>query len=165
MWVKSDLGQRSTVGMIRLWNRGSTMGITRWTFGSKPAWTAGYGTRPSPGRRCDASLRERTERLPLGVGLPVGGEYSRRSRLGAIRITQYEENTRYPWMIGEAYVYEDSGPRARARRKGAGGVLPRIPGLGLGPGLRGPMDEREDRGILPREDRTVTPFTIAVAAF
>src|SRR4030095_8652989 len=48
-----------------------------------------------------------------------------------VRITQYEEEARFPWIIAEAYVYEDLGAGTRAD-DGEQDVLERIRDLGLG---------------------------------
>ncbi len=48
-----------------------------------------------------------------------------------VRITQHEQDPRFPWVIAEAYVYEDLGPGAGADA-GEPDVLRRIRDLGLG---------------------------------
>jgi hypothetical protein len=163
MWVELDLGRPLTVGMVRLWNRGEHHGnyamdlrvetsvdgkvwheavkrsATDYFYWSGPrvyAWEWGY--------RWEA-------RLP-----PVEARF--------VRITQYEDDRRSPWVIAEAYVYEDLGTRAPGRT-GEQEVLRRIRDLGL---------ERvyADRWMSARiaessreRIETVTPFTQPIAAF
>ena len=74
-----------------------------------------------------------------------------------VRITQYEQDPRFPWVIAEAYVYEDLGTRGPGGRRRAGRP-PAHPGSGARPRVRRPLDERPDSGVLTgRESRRSRP--------
>jgi hypothetical protein len=163
MWVEFDLGRPFNVGMIRLWNRGehhgnypmdarvetsvdgkawheavkrSSIDYFYWSGPRVYAWEWGY--------------RWETRFPPTEARL--------------IRITQYEDNPRSPWMMAEAYVYEDVGVRAPGHT-GEQDVLRRVRELGL---------ERvyADRWMSARiaessqgRIETVTPFAVAIPEF
>jgi hypothetical protein len=81
-----------------------------------------------------------------------------------VRITQYEDDGRFPWRIAEAYVYEDLGPRAPGDADERD-VVRRIEALGL-------TRVYADRWMSARiaeasrgQVDTVVPFTIAIEAF
>src|SRR5262245_15371989 len=129
MWVQFDLGGRFNVGMVRLWNRGQDHGgyaqelrIETSVDGREwheavPRSQTGYfywsGPRVYPwewGCRGEAPFPPAEARF--------------------VRITQYEDEPHFPWMIAEAYLYEDLGARALGRA-GEEDVLRRIRESGL----------------------------------
>ena len=163
MWVQFDLGARFNVGLVRLWNKGEHHGtyamdvrvetsvdgrvwhevVTRspmeylyWSGPRVYAWEWGY--------RWEARF------APIAARL--------------IRITQYQNDARFPWMIAEAYVYEDLGVRAAA---GAGDqdVLQRIRDLGLSRVYADRWMSAKISEASQERIETVTPFTVAIPEF
>jgi hypothetical protein len=163
MWVEFDLGQPFTVGMVRLWNPGQHHGYyamdvrvetsvdgRRWHHAvarSLMHYFYWSGPRVYP---WEWGYRWET------VFAPIQARW--------IRITQYEDDGRFPWMIGEAYVYEDLGPRDGGPA-GEPELLRRIADLGLD---RVYADRWMSAKIAEHSQgriATVTPFTIAISAF
>ena len=163
MWVQLDLGQPVHVGMVRLWNRGEghgtyAMDIRVETSVDGRAWHEAVPRSPmellywSGPRLYPWEWGYRWEtRFP-----PVDARF--------VRITQHEQDPRFPWVIAEAYVYEDRGPGAGADA-GEQDVLRRIRDLGLG---RVYADRWMSAKIAESSHgriETVTPFTIAVPEY
>ncbi|MGH7358604.1 MAG: discoidin domain-containing protein, partial [Candidatus Rokuibacteriota bacterium] len=129
MWVMLDLGRPHTVGMVRLWSPGE------------------YHGNYAMDLRVETSVDGRTwheavERSPMdylywsGPRL-YGWEWGYRweARFAAtearfVRVTQYERSAHHPWVIAEAYVYEDVGVRGPGGTD-EGAVLARIRERGL----------------------------------
>ena len=126
----STWASQSNVGMVRLWNRGEdhgtyAMDIRVETSVDGRAWHEAVPRSPmellywSGPRLYPWEWGYRWEtRFP-----PVDARF--------VRITQHEQDPRFPWVIAEAYVYEDLGPGAGADA-GEQDVLRRIRDLGLG---------------------------------
>ena len=162
MWVQFDLGRPYNVGMVRLWNKGqhqrsyamdlridTSMDGRAWHEAlpqSKPGLFYWSGPRVYPwewGYRWEARFAPAEARF--------------------VRITQYEDEPHFHWMIAEAYLYEDLGPRALAR---AGEERPpahsRVRAEAC---LRRPVDERASVGVVARAVETVIPFTFVEEVF
>ena len=130
---------------------------------SRRASTGARGTKPSRGRRCELLYWSGPRLYPWEWGYrwetrfpPVDARF--------VRITQHEQDPRFPWVIAEAYVYEDLGPGAGADA-GEQDVLRRIRDLGLG---RVYADRWMSAKIAESSHgriETVTPFTIAVPEY
>jgi F5/8 type C domain len=163
MWVQFDLGRLVDVGMVRLWNRGEdhgsyAMDIRVETSVDGRAWHEAVtrspmellywsGPRVYPwewGYRWEA-------RFP-----PVEARF--------VRITQYEKEARFPWIIAEAYVYEDLGARTGSDA-GEQDVLQRIRDLGLGRVYADRWMSAKISESSGGRIETVTPFTLAVPQY
>jgi F5/8 type C domain len=163
MWVELDLGRPFDVGMIRLWNRGEHHG--------NYAMDARIDTSVDGKTWHEAVKRSSVDYFywsgPRLYGWEWGYRWEARfppTAARLVRITQYEEDRRAPWMIAEAYVYEDVGMRPPGP-PGEQDVLRRIRELGL---------ERvyADRWLSARiaesfqgRVETVKPFTVAIPEF
>jgi 4-amino-4-deoxy-L-arabinose transferase-like glycosyltransferase len=109
MWVQFDLGAVRDVGMVRLWNKGENHGnyaldVSLEVSTDGRAWQTAlprlqgeyyYWSGPR------LYFWEWGYRMELRFG-PVSARY--------IRIRQYENSSRFPWLINEALFYEDLGP-------------------------------------------------------
>ena len=163
MWVTLDLGRPHTVGMVRLWSPGQ------------------YHGNYAMDLRVETSVDGRTwheavERSPMdylywsGPRL-YGWEWGYRweARFAAtearfMRITQYERSAHHPWVIAEAYVYEDVGVRGPGDTD-EGAVLARIRERGL---TRVYADRWMSARIADASRATVEtipPYTVAMAEF
>jgi hypothetical protein len=163
MWVELDLGRPLTVGMVRLWNRGEhhgnyAMDVRVETSVDGTVWR-------------EVVKRSATDYFywsgPRVYGWEWGYRWEARFppvEARFVKITQYEDNQRSPWMIAESYVYEDLGARPPGQ-PGDQDVLRRIQALGLDRvyadrWMSARIAESSRNGI-----ETVTPFTLAIAAF
>jgi len=110
MWVQFDLGGARNVGMVRLWNKGQEHGNYALKVSVKvsedgrkwqtvvPRSQGGYYYWSGP----RLYFWEWGYRMELRFG-PVSARY--------IRISQHENSAKFPWLIGEAFIYEDAGER------------------------------------------------------
>jgi len=163
VWVTFDLGHPRRVGRIRLWNPGQYHGYYSMDFQMEtsvdghlwheaiPRSPVHYfywsGPRVYPwewGYRWEASFGPVDARL--------------------IRITNREAHARFPWMIDEAYLYEDVGVEA-PHPSDEQAVLERVRALGL-------TRVYADRWMSARiaeysggEIKTISPFTSAIPVF
>jgi F5/8 type C domain len=163
MWVEFDLGQPFTVGMVRLWNPGQYHGYY--------AMDVRVETSVDGRLWHDAVTRSPMHYFHWSGPRVYPWEWGYRwetvfapVQARRIRITQYEDSGRFPWMIGEAYVYEDLGPRDSGPA-GEPELLRRIADLGLD---RVYADRWMSAKIAEHSQgriATVTPFTIAISAF
>ena len=163
MWVQFDLGRRVNVGLVRLWNKGEHHGSYAMDVRVQTSVDGRVWKEVVPRSRMEYLYGSGPRVYPWEWGYrwevrfpPVEAR--------SIRITQYEEDTRFPWMIGEAYIYEDLGARESAAASDRD-VLTRIQDLGL---RRVYADRWMSAKIAESsQDRieTVTPFTIAIAEF
>ena len=163
MWVTLDLGRPYAVGMVRLWNPGQHHGNYAMDL------------------RVETSVDGRTwheavERSPMDYlywsGPRVYGwewGYRWEARFAAIeaqfmRITQYEKSSIHPWIVAEAYVYEDVGVRVPDDGD-EGDVLKRIQERGLTRVYADRWMSARIAEALGRRVTTISPFTVAVAEF
>jgi hypothetical protein len=110
MWVQFDLGATRDVGLVRLWNRGENHGnyaldVSLDVSADGREWRSVlprlqgeyyYWSGPR------LYFWEWGYRMELRFG-PVQARY--------VRIRQYENSGLHPWLISEAFLYEDAGER------------------------------------------------------
>jgi hypothetical protein len=163
MWVTLDLGRRYTVGMVRLWSPGQYHGN----------YAVDLRVETSVDGRTWHGAVERTHMDYLYWSGPrvYGWEWGYRweARFAAtearfVRMTQYERSTYHPWVIAEAYAYEDLGMRDPGDTDEKD-VLKRIRQRGL---TRVYADRWMSARIADASRTTVetiSPFTVAMAEF
>src|SRR5262249_14239864 len=163
MWVQFDLEQPVHVGMVRLWDRGEDHG----------SYALDIRVETSMDGRVwhDAVTRSPMEHLYSSGPRVYPWEWGYRweARFPSVearfvRVTQYEEDTRFSWIIAEAYIYEDLGPSIRADA-GDHDVLRRIRELGLSRVYADRWMSAQIAAFSGGRIETVTPFTNAVPAY
>jgi hypothetical protein len=163
MWVQFELESPVSVGMVRLWNNGEHHGGYAMDVRVETSVDGRVWTQVVP--------RSRMEHL-YGSGpriYPWEWSYRWEVRFAPVearfvRVTQYENNPRFPWIVAEAYVYEDLGPRPSAAA-GEQGVLARIDALGLRRVYADRWMSARIAELFGDRIETVTPFTIAITEF
>jgi F5/8 type C domain len=163
MWVTLDLGKPYTVGMARLWSPGQYHG--------NYAMDLRVETSVDGRTWHEALERSRMDYLYWSGPRVYGWEWGYRweARFAAtearfMRIAQYEQSSHHPWVIAEAYVYEDVGVRAPGATD-EGRVLTRIQERGL---TRVYADRWMSARIADASRtrvETIPPFTVAMAEF
>jgi hypothetical protein len=163
MWVTLDLGRPYKVGMVRLWNPGQHHGnyaldVRVETSGDGRAWQ-------------EVVTRSQMDYLywsgPRVYAWEWGYRWEARfatTETQFIRITQYEDDPRLPWIIAEAYVYEDLGARAPGGT-GEREVLQRIQELGLNRVYADRWMSAKISEASQERIETVTPFTVPIPEF
>ena len=163
MWVTLDVGRPYKVGMVRLWNPGQHHG--------NYAMDVRVETSLDGTTWHEAVKRTQMDYFYWSGPRVYGWEWGYRweARFVAteaqfIRITQYEDDHRFPWFIAEAYVYEDLGVRA-PDDTGEREVLQRIHELGLNRVYSDRWMSARISEASQERIETVPPFTVSIAEF
>jgi hypothetical protein len=163
MWVELDLGKSIRLGMVRLWNKGQhhgnhAMDIRVETSVDGRAW------REVVQRTSMAYYYWSGPRLyPWEWGFRWEARFAP-VEARRVRITQFEDGRSYPWLISEAYVYEDLGRRPPGQT-GEKAVLQRIRALELDRVYADRWMSARIREVSRGRIETVTPFTVAIPQF
>jgi hypothetical protein len=163
MWVELDLREPTRVGMVRLWNQGQHHGSYGMDVRVETS-TDGRTWREAVERTSMAYFYWSGPRLyPWEWGFRWEARFAP-VEARRVRITQFEDGGRYPWLISEAYVYEDVGRRSPVPT-GEADVLERIRALGLDRVYADRWMSARIRESSEGRIRTIAPFTVAIPQF
>ena len=163
MWVDLDLGEPIRVGMIRLWNKGQHHGNYGMDVRVETS-TDGRTWREAVKRTSMAYFYWSGPRLyPWEWGFRWEARFAP-AEARRLRITQFEDGGPYPWLISEAYVYEDVGQRS-SWQTSEGDVLERIRALGLDRVYADRWMSARIRESSQGRIQTIAPFTVAIPQF